>query len=102
MKKKNENQSEEEIKQGNLRKEFTASFYRNNKTFFIITIMALIVCSIMEIAVAYLLQVLLDVANGNDASKLWDVLAISAAFLLSKVLKQRRKPFIFLTKRIIH
>lgn len=83
MKKKIESKSVEKRKQRDMRKEYTATFYQKNRKLFFITIVAVILCGIMDVGVAYLLQVLLDVANSSNTKGLVNILVVSLAFFCS-------------------
>lgn len=54
------------MRMNSLRKEYISSFYRNNKILFGMTLIVTVVLSALDIYVAYLLQILMDAANGND------------------------------------
>ncbi|HKM00711.1 MAG TPA: hypothetical protein VJ083_01515, partial [Sedimentibacter sp.] len=83
MKKKIESKSVEKRKQRDMRKEYTVTFYQKNRKLFFITIVAVISCGIMDVGVAYLLQVLLDVANSSNTKGLVNILVVSLAFFCS-------------------
>ncbi|MFA7673109.1 MAG: ABC transporter ATP-binding protein [Clostridia bacterium] len=63
-----------------VRKEFTSKFYERNITAFSAALIGIIVSSALDIAVAYILQELLDSATGTDTARLVSLMIFSAVF----------------------
>jgi ABC-type multidrug transport system fused ATPase/permease subunit len=80
----NEKMDKKQIAKRNksMRKEYTATFYHKNKWSFSAALITLAIGSALEVALAYILQELLDAANGSDTSELIDILILSGIFFV--------------------
>lgn len=63
-----------------LRKDFTSKFYERNITAFSAALIGIMISSALDIAVAYILQELLDAATGTDTSRLINLMIFSVVF----------------------
>jgi ABC-type multidrug transport system fused ATPase/permease subunit len=63
-----------------MRKEFTSKFYERNIAAFSAALIGIIVSSALDIAVAYILQELLDSATGTDTGRLVNLMIFSVGF----------------------
>ncbi|MBP3038670.1 ABC transporter ATP-binding protein [Bacillaceae bacterium Marseille-Q3522] len=75
------------------------TFYYKNKALFFSSIILVMIAQCLSLGSAYLLQILLDAANGNDITKLVHILILAAGFfialfIIQMLLKKARCAFV--------
>ncbi|GKU24175.1 ABC transporter ATP-binding protein [Clostridium folliculivorans] len=64
---------------------YKKEFYKNNHINYFVSIFVMVSIAVLQIGIAFVLQILLDIASSRDMTKLWHSLAIAAIVMVSTI-----------------